>query len=891
MLLYDTYYRRRSSYKLSQIAQPLKNPLELLELPKTSVLHYLGESLTEWGPSEDLYPVRSITNPIQMISVFEYDPSIEVLGNPITKAVNIQTDFMKYLRTHRKYRRLMDVSKMYSMPHIQLIYNYCNIDKKYRYIENKYSDYNAWYNKFATVIKSVNEAAKSTNRQQFLFFSLPESLPSPSTLIRAENQERLPVNLLELFSTPEERVILELWRWISSYRQYSLFNNIDPEHYNKINIIFQDAGKWVGYRLDTFNRFRISTVEETEALLASGRAEPNKKGIDPDLLKRLFLRGLITVIKGQADDPELAEQDASSLADDDEDRDEDLVLTRDAVTGQTVVKSVAQTQTELDEKASEGKAQSVLQKAQAIEQELEKKAASNKQHVDPLLTLDEEQLHDFTVLIDEDLSVLDKINEQIQKEKEQNALTASQTGQAVLTERNQNLPNTYEDGLMRIAEEYAEAGLISATEYARFSRQAKSYKTIKMDNGQTLEEFIQIPKEALAIKPPEVVPEIASVSDSSIIGSSIQEFNRKYNTDVLHRDVASMFMNMQHAGVAITNFKMTREESVLGARFIYEARLSPIEGEPSTAHVIIPEVSRDGVFKINGVKYRFRTQQAVHLPIKKTAPYQVSLTSYYGKLFINRTQRKANDYGNWIVKTIRVGALEGDAIFDVEAIAIFDATIKRPRIFTILAQNFSQFKVKTPLVTEGVMHFVLDAHALIERLGKERYDALIAQNQVPIGFVGDSVLVVDGKDQFFVVRKTGLEQVGNIEAILGLAVNKAPLEYIEAGISKKDVPVGFMLGLEMGLEQLIALLAPRVRRIQAGNRVTLGDDEYRLVFADETLVFNKNDRTATLILAGFTKFHRSLKQYRLHDFNSPDVYINVLKSMACLGALSQASIA
>jgi len=884
MLLYDTYYRRRSSFKLSQIAQPHKNPLELLELPKTSVLHYIGESLTEWGPAEDLYALRSVTNPIQMVSVFEYSPGLELQGNPITKAVNLQTDFMKYLRTHRKYRRLVDVSKMYSMPHIQLVYNYCNIDKRYRYIENKYSDYNAWYNKFATVIKTVNEAASSTNRQQFLIFDLPQTLPGASNLIRAENQARLPINLLEIFANTEERVILELWRWISSYRSFSLFNFISPEHYDKINIIFQDSGKWVGFRLDTFNRYRLSTGEEIERIEQSGQGKVNNKGVDADLLKRMFLRGLITVLKGTVDEDDTIEQDAQAVEDDEDDA-EDLVLVKDAATGQVVVKSASQTKTDLDETQNKKQDDQVLEKAQAIEKALDKQAKLN-QKSDDLILLDEENIEDFTAMIDEDLRVLDKINDQIQKEKTQQSNAPSTTGQAQLSERNKFLPVSYEDGLMRIAEEYAEAGLINATEYARFSRQANSYKSIKMDNGQTLEEFIQIPKEALEIKPPETLPQIATVDDKSIIGSTLLEFNRKYNTDILHRDVASMVMNLQHAGVAVTNFKMTREESVLGAHYLYEARLSPIEGEPSTIHFILPEVSRNGDFKINGVKYRFRTQQAVHLPIKKTAPSQVSLTSYYGKLFINRTERKANDYGNWITKTIRAGALEAKTIFDVEAISVFEPKIKRPRIFTILAQGFSQFKVRTELVKEGVIHFVLDNHLLIDQLTAAKYDSLIQKNQVPIGFVGKDILVVDGKDQFFVLRNNeALEVLGRIETILGLPVNKAPLEYIEAGISKKEVPVGFMLGLEMGLEQLIALLSPRLRRVSAGTQVRLEDDEYRLIFADETLVFNKNDRAATLILAGFTKFHRSLKQYRLHDFNSPDVYINVLEEHGLPGRI------
>ncbi|MCK9234792.1 MAG: hypothetical protein M0R77_00590 [Gammaproteobacteria bacterium] len=874
MLIYDTYYKRRASFRLGQIASPRKNPLETMEMPKGSVYHYLGESATQVGPPEDLYIYRAVSDPIQMNVVSSYSTDFEWRGNPTVLGRNIQSDIAKYLRLHRRYRRFPEVSKIKGTPHIQLLINYANINKSYRYIQNRYSSYNAWYNKFASVLSNVNEVATKTNRQQFLIFSLPEFIPSASHLLIAEGQAVITGNLLNSFSSNESRVILELWKWLSEARTNSLFNLISPQNYDKVNIIFQDMGVWVGYRLDSLNNFRLPSKEELKAYEddPTGKVEPNTKGILPDLLKRTFLRGLTTVTKFRNGEL-IEEEEEQDVLDDELDEEEDIqVLDKDA-SGNAVVSSLKNIKKSLDEAEASRAEKEVLSRIQSIERELEKRNEAS----DFISTIDGIDLEEFSNLIDEDLSALDKINERLVLNKEVVGHSTVGTGLGELTERNKNLPNTFEDGLMRIATDYAEAGLLSATDYQRFVRHSEAYKSIKMPNGQTLEEYIQIDKKDLEIDYNKPVPSVDTVNDPSLIGSTMVEFNRKYNTELLYKDIARMVLNMQFGGVAVTNMNIYKQETVLGSNYVYEVRLVPVDGEPGTVRFTIPEVSKDGTFRINGVKYRFRTQQAAQLPIKKTAPYQVALTSYYGKLFINRTQRKVNDYGSWITRYIKMEALEGttDKIRDVETFPTFKANVKRPRIFTILAQTFKQFSVKVDALSER-LSFVLDEDILKEK-DPTTYNALVDEGFIPCGIVGNDFLVVNINNEFFINRKEGKEDIGTIETILDLDIRKAPIEYIEAGISGKDIPVGFMLGLEMGLEQLIVLLQPRIRRVPKGQSVKLEDDEYRLIFEDETLVFNKNDKTATLLLAGFTKFHRSLRLYTVNDFNSVAAYINVLE--------------
>lgn len=873
MLLYDTYFRKFVSKKFTAIANPLLVPLKRLEIPKGSVFHYLGESLAQTGPDEDLFIYRLITNPIQMAVRMRYSEQIALRGNPTLLSTNIKTEVDEYLRRHRRYRSMLDISKIHSTPHIELLINYAPMDRGYKYIQNDYAHYNAWYNKFASIIESIEQAVKLTGRQQFLIFDLPTQLPGVSRLKSVENQEVIPKDRLGNFSTSESRVILELWRWLSEYRQFSLFNNLSPQAIAKTNIIFRDTGAWVAYRLDVLDRFRLATRSEAEAYTAQdevdGLPPPNTKGVEAAMLKMNFMRGLMALM--QARTGNIVDQDDEQVSDDSDDNEQEQALIKDR-DGNVIVTNIVGGQVQLKEGINQSRDQDIINRAAAIEKENARKSKDS----DFMDSADGIPMQEYNQQVSEDLDMLDKLNDQAEKEQEQRMLGPAQAGPGVLTERNKTFPADYDEALLRIAEDYAEAGIITASDFRRAVKNAQAYKTIKMPNGQTMEEFVKYPKERLALDYKKKVREFNTVTDDSLINSSMVEFHRNYNTDLLHRDIASMFLAMQYGGTAVTNFQIHKQETILGSRYIYEARLSPVDGDPSTARVVLPEVDKDGVFRINGVKYRFRTQQAVHVPIKKTGPFEVSLTSSYGKLFIQRTQRKVNDYGAWITKKIKLDALTGGgAISEAEAVPVFQADVKRPRIFTILSQNFTSFKVKSPN-TAGVLAFNFDNVHLVKELRAERYDSYVNKGQVPCGFTDGKVIVVDGANQFFIDRDGSLDPIGTIESLIGLDASRAPLEYIEAKISRKDVPVGFILAYMMGLEQLFSLLGPQVRRIPRGAHITLSQDEYRLIFNDETVILNRKDKVATLILSGLTKFHRSLKNYSIHDFNRPDVYLNVL---------------
>lgn len=142
----------------------------------------------------------------------------------------------------------------------------------------------------------------------------------------------------------------------------------------------------------------------------------------------------------------------------------------------------------------------------------------------------------------------------------------------------------------------------------------------------------------------------------------------------------------------------------------------------------------------------------------------------------------------------------------------------------------------------------------------------------------NAILLVDTNEMIYKYINTQLTEVGTIESIIGLDPFKAPVEHSEIKIFGKYIPVGVVLAYQLGLNNLINILRANPRRVPTGQRVNLQDFEYQLVFSDETLIFNKDNKLATMLLSGFNEYHRSIKNYQAHTFDKAGVYLNIIQS-------------
>lgn len=260
------------------------------------------------------------------------------------------------------------------------------------------------------------------------------------------------------------------------------------------------------------------------------------------------------------------------------------------------------------------------------------------------------------------------------------------------------------------------------------------------------------------------------------------------------------------------------------------------------------------------------------LPIRKIDTSRVSLSSAYGKTTVSRNDKKVNDYAHWLNSKIMQAGLdpENKLVDNLAPANVFDHEFAAPRIYSIIASSFKSF-------FGGGFSMVFDHTERKNLFPPEILETYEKDGALLFGFnTNNEYLVIDKNNTIYTVTGSVMHPRGNIETILGINQSNAPTDYAQIKIYGKNIPVGVILGYQYGLEKLMELLKVSPRRVNSGQRQNLLDHEYAISFSDETLIFSKDDRLATLILAGFAEFTKSTKNYSVYTFDKPGVYFNIL---------------
>lgn len=377
-----------------------------------------------------------------------------------------------------------------------------------------------------------------------------------------------------------------------------------------------------------------------------------------------------------------------------------------------------------------------------------------------------------------------------------------------------------------------------------------------------------IKPEDLELKPKDFADRV-KVLDKSMLQSTTDVFDKKYISEVMDKDIINSVTSVLKAGSVITGYEIEEVEDVVNHFTIHTVRVTSPSGKQSTLPFKIPKVQPDGTYKSNGVKYIMRKQRG-DMPIRKTNPSTVALTSYFGKLFIIRDDRMVGNYSAWLLKQIKLkGVADKDKVTKIIKNKRFDYSITVPRIYSLLGGEFLGFKYKQ-------IEFFLDYNKRKELFPDTRLSELESGKRVLIGKYKGFPLVVDKDSNFFYIENKKLVELGTVEELLDLDLNKKVIDSAVVKIFSAKIPLGFMLAYYVGLETLIKSLSATVKRMSSTVKYDLIPGEYKIEFEDTTLVLNTSDRLATMILFGLNRYAKSIKQYPKNLFDKKKVYLNIL---------------
>jgi len=817
MLKFTDYVRRYSLFRASQFQAPVIYPMTQYQLPRRAILHYVALDGVALGPQLSDPLMRRIPGVIYIDHVMAYDHPI---GSPIkSPGVNANGLANTYRQRNRAIRPLKNLERLEADDRSLVIVNYSILSHLVRYPVSFRAHFYQWFNVYKELVNRVGQLAETSERQQFIELELPEVIPPLAVLNAFTNNASLSADVMKKLRTNDELMLADLFLWAGKNRSRSVLGKLDPKHYPKVNLIVR--------RLNGFVAINLGWLDQWRQNPEIGRT----KGMAARPFSLMVLKLLTTL------------HHATSMV---------ATPTQEEVTGASIV---VDENNQLDEINLN------------LDEQEELKLFGSEELLD-----DDEQL----AALEKELEELDKLKEAAQASEAMDEEGNVVEVKTIDTEVLQTITTGDYNGpaLMRKADELAGKGLLTAGEYRRLERVSEIFHQIDdpYGSGAKLHEAMQVTHEDIAIQP-DVLSKDPVIIDKSLTHSRVDVFDRQYITKVLKKDILRSVAALQRAPISITGYSVERDTDASNDREIHTIKITPAVGDSSTVKVIAPVIKPDGVFRYNGTDYRMRKQRA-DLPIRKISPTRVALSSYYSKLFVERSERKRFNYNGWLLTQVVERCLEPEKYGIVDPILskAVDYTLDVPMVYSNLSSRVTAFTIQG-------LELWFDHKRREEKFGYSAQEMKFEKKGwVMCGRGPQGPLVMDPDGAIYQIVDNGdhLEDVGSIESLLGLEIINAPTTMAEVKIYSKNLPIGVALAYLFGLEGLLKVLKVNPRRALAGERLNLAPDEYAVRFKNETLIFSRNDQRTTLIMSGFNLYHAHIRNYDIGLFDDKDVYAALL---------------
>ena len=278
-LPYDAYFKRFGVKSPQHLLVPVVLTIDKFVFPKNTVHHFVIYDAVTNGPSNDEYFYRTISKKIPIQHVMDLT---DFKGMPKKLSIPLIPYIREYQLKNKRFRLNDEAVTKTTDENTPVVVNYGFAMKSYRYMRNIYTEYNKWWNLEKTVWDTIRNLTQVSQRQHFVFMTLPKVLPPPSKLNAGFNQQ-----LLKTFGTPDALFIREIWNWLGEgNRNETVFGEFTQDSLDKINIVVQDSGRFVILNLGLLNKWR-----------ADGVPLPNQKiKIEPKDLQKRVLRLFLTLV-------------------------------------------------------------------------------------------------------------------------------------------------------------------------------------------------------------------------------------------------------------------------------------------------------------------------------------------------------------------------------------------------------------------------------------------------------------------------------------------------------------------------------------------------------------------------------------------------------------------
>lgn len=890
-VLYPLYYRQHGIRRIFQLTNPVVSDLVNVSLPKGSIYHYNPESPLLFGPTENnvWYKDDGRIKFIKHIAEWQHK---DIIGTCVRKPGNSQTFVQAYRRKHRSLKLLRDFFGINRQENMLIVYNYCLLNQLYRYRPHRLVNYYYFYNLYSTIIESINKIGGQSERQQFFEIRLPKTLPTRTLMnqLAKESLRGINTRYLKFFPDADAMLLHHLWMWVGKDRQQSIFNKIQEMNLSKVNLIIKDEGRYTVLNLGELNKWRNASMDyddtaEVDDLddTSSTDDEVNNSGEAPERLQVRFYKMLTTIMGmrtgvglAPVDVPTYTENEmaqAATISESDDDDDESVIGKNLSDKNPSDIPNVDEPQ-QTDTPQTTSKRMPLP----ALPDDADDDISTFDEYQDI-----EDDVGDLT-LPEYQEDTLDSDTQVVYDENPEDDITDEDD---VVDDADVKYPEHVQP-LVDDAKRMLEEGQITARQYQRVLQAAQAYLTIPSPYNptRTIAEELEINVDETDAAS-DIIPDNDWVIDKAMLSSTTEATQRKYINEMLNKDIIRSVMSLQKAGVLVTGMERTTVSDPSGTYDVLEIKVQPINGVATTIKLKMPVFDESGTMTSGGVVYHLRSQRR-DVPIRKVNPTKVSLTSYYGKLSVIKSDKKVSNLEKFLHNQIQSMSFDGK-ILDLGYGNVLERIEKLPAYYSMIATRYKHFTIlkehqKIECLFESKTRYQLYAKYISgsEEVRTAEAKKRVIENEQKVGgvlFGYDSSSGVsyflNSNDNMVYASNTELPPVDLI-SFLGIDA-EPPAELAEIKIFSKSIPVGILLGFYMGITPLCNLLEVKPRKFFRGQRLGLTRNDYAIRFADEVWVFDKRDYKAQLILNGFNAYKRYLQDYSVQQFERSDVYMAILR--------------
>lgn len=413
---------------------------------------------------------------------------------------------------------------------------------------------------------------------------------------------------------------------------------------------------------------------------------------------------------------------------------------------------------------------------------------------------------------------------------------------------------------------------------------SEKYKSIKLNDGRTLEEIMDDVKASTIENQIKEIP----VRNKSLLKSNLVDFEKSYVEKQYEQDIVKViksFSENKEINLHITDMKKEDTSDQFNNRESYTVKFEDDNQKRHTLHFDLPKVNDQGVIKINGNEKVLR-KQMIFLPVVKNSPTTVWLTSYLNRTVLER-YGNVNNRSTHILKKLILEYLKPSPLASVKYGNCL-ADNRNKYLTTIefdeLSEKYENIVLNSKITKKPMIKIFFKIDECLEEVEKTaKLKAHLAHlkkdNILPIGVNYDKgeVYSIDVNDKKGSVSEliinliAATQIIPDIETIVKTTKVPNKKTFIKIKLQSKDIPLIVFLSALFGFTNVLNTADIKVTVTE---KAIKGDKRNVIKFKNCYLYYDSYPAYKAFLLNGL--YYLPTEEFELAELESQMVYLDYL---------------